>query len=912
MRHSPSSRPLLPLCRHLSACLTFLLLILPAAPAQALENVTLQLRWRHQFQFAGYYAAQMQGYYREAGLAVDIREAEPGQDAVQAVLEGKAQYGVGTSDLLVHFHRGAPVLVLAVIFQHSPLAIAARRAAGIRNIHDLNGKKVMIEPGANELLGYLGRERVDTDSLALEPHSQTVQDLLDGRVDALSIYRTDELYELRKQGERVVVFTPESSGLDFYCDNLFTTQAELRQHPERLKAFRAASLKGWSYAMAHPQEVIDYILKHYGRRHSRDHLAFEAEQMVPLVQAQLVEPGYFHVGRWRHMADTYADLGLLPRDLSLDDLLYAGEGGNAGSGSQSSLWFAAGMGALVAVALVVVLVRRYMRRLRRSARNCLGLMEEAPFPVAVTRPEADGELLYINRCAEEYYGVSRHDVVGRPAQGFWRNPEQRQQMVDELHRRGGRWLGFEVQLQGLEGKPVWVLMSAACIDFEGREAIVLSFHDITQRKRTEMALGQSEQRFRTLAESAYDVIWTMDLNGRFTYISPSVERLRGYTPEEVLQQSMAEALTPDSMSQAAEGFAYLLRTGQVLKHHWELEQPCKDGSTVWTDAIVNVLRDDEGHLTGLLGITRDITAERKLRQELQSRSVAVDAAAEGVIITDANGVVEYANPAFCDMTGYSLEEVLGQRTSRFKSGVHDADFYRQLWGTITSGNPWRGEVVNRRKDGMLYHELLTIAPVKNEQGAVVRYVAIKHDISERKRIEQRLEHLAHFDLLTDLPNRTLFFDRLQQAFFRAQRYQEGLAVLVLDLDGFKAVNDSQGHQAGDLLLAAFAYRLKQTLRQSDTAARMGGDEFTVLLHGVRQDEDAVTAANKVLEALVQPFDILGQRCQVSASIGVALFHQAYASPDMLVQAADGAMYEAKRAGKNRWVLARPPQPAPES
>ena len=230
MRHSPSSRPLLPLCRHLSACLTFLLLILPAAPAQALENVTLQLRWRHQFQFAGYYAAQMQGYYREAGLAVDIREAEPGQDAVQAVLEGKAQYGVGTSDLLVHYHRGAPVLVLAVIFQHSPLAIAARRAAGIRNIHDLNGKKVMIEPGANELLGYLGRERVDTDSLALEPHSQTVQDLLDGRVDALSIYRTDELYELRKQGERVVVFTPESSGLDFYGDNLFSTQAELRQH----------------------------------------------------------------------------------------------------------------------------------------------------------------------------------------------------------------------------------------------------------------------------------------------------------------------------------------------------------------------------------------------------------------------------------------------------------------------------------------------------------------------------------------------------------------------------------------------------------------------------------------------------------------------------------------------------------
>jgi len=286
----------------------------------------------------------------------------------------------------------------------------------------------------------------------------------------------------------------------------------------------------------------------------------------------------------------------------------------------------------------------------------------------------------------------------------------------------------------------------------------------------------------------------------------------------------------------------------------------------------------------------------------------VDAAAEGVIITDANGVVEYANPAFCDMTGYAAAEVIGQRTSRFKSGIHDKDFYHQLWGTITSGNPWRGEVVNRRKDGMLYHELLTIAPVKDENGAVVRYVAIKHDISERKRIEQRLEHLAHFDLLTDLPNRTLFFDRLQQAFARSQRYQEGLAVMMLDLDGFKAVNDTLGHQAGDLLLAAFAYRLKQTLRQSDTAARMGGDEFTVLLHGIRQEQDALTAAAKILSALEQPFDILGSPCHVGASIGVAIFQPGYPSADALLQAADGAMYAAKRAGKNGCVLAQAPEP----
>lgn len=576
------------------------------------------------------------------------------------------------------------------------------------------------------------------------------------------------------------------------------------------------------------------------------------------------------------------------------------------------LWPALGgaffLGLTAAAATLSILT--YRRRLAASESRSLTLLEDAPFPVAVAQKGGGGKVLYLNRCAEEYYQVSRADVVGKPALSFWGSAEKRQQMLAEIERQGGRTMGVEVQLVDLEQRPVWVLMSVASVEFAGVPAHLVSFHDITQRKQMESALRQSEGRFRAVAENAYDVIWTMDANGRFTYVSPSVERLRGYTPEEVMAQSLAQFLSPDSLAHVADDMAHLLRTGELLKHHWELEQPCKDGSTVWTDLILSPLKEENGRLTGILGITRDITAERRLRQELQTRGVAIDAAAEGIIITDTRGVIEYANPAFCEMSGYTLEEVIGERAAKLKSGVHGLDFYRQLWDTITAGKPWRGEVVNRRKDGMLYHELLTIAPVMDEAGRVVRYVAVKHDITERKRIEQRLEHLAHFDLLTDLPNRTLFFDRLQQAFYRAQRYREGVAVLMLDLDGFKAVNDDLGHQAGDLLLAAFARRLKQAMRQSDTAARMGGDEFTVLLHGVADAADAVAAADKVLMALAEPFDILGRPCTIGASIGVALCTPGYVSADTLLQAADAAMYEAKRAGKNRWVVApeRPQAP----
>lgn len=883
------------------------ILLFCMAGAQADEggSVTLQLRWRHQFQFAGYYAALEKGYYRDAGLDVRLEEAKPGVNPLETVLEGKAQYGVGTSELLLERQRGVPVVVLGVIFQHSPLAIAARRTDGIINIHSLAGQRVMIEPGAAELLAYLRHEGIDPDSLKVQDHGQTVEDLLAGRVDAMSVYITDELYELRQKKVDAQLFRPEAGGVDFYGDNLFTTQAELDAHPDRVRAFRAASLKGWAYAMEHPQEIIDLILARYSSRHSREHLLFEAEQMASLIQPHMVEIGYMHPGRWQHIQGTYAELGLVPPGMKMDGFLYA-----TAPHSVLPVWLWPALGAAFVLGLVVagavLAILSYRRRMAALESRSLALLEEAPFPVAVAQRGGEGKILYLNRCAEEHFKVQRADVIGKTTEYFWGAPEKRAEMLARLEREGGRVVGAEVQILDLARRPLWLLMSVASVEFAREAAYLFSFHDITRRKQMEAALRDSEARFRAVAENAYDVIWTMDANGRFTYVSPSVERLRGYTPEEVMAQDMAHSLTPDSLAKAADGMAHLLRTGELLKRHWELEQPCKDGSTVWTDLILSPLKDDGGRLTGLLGITRDVTAERQLRQDLQTRSVAIEAAAEGIVITDRDGIIEYANPAFCEMSLYPLEELVGQRTAKLKSGVHGPDFYRQLWSTIIAGHPWRGEVVNRRKDGMLYHELLTIAPVMDEGGQVVRYVAVKHDITERKRIEQRLEHLAHFDLLTDLPNRTLFFDRLQQAFSRAQRYREGLAVLMLDLDGFKAVNDNLSHQAGDLLLAAFARRLKKTVRQSDTAARMGGDEFTVLLHGIAQSADGVAAADKILTALEEAFDILGHSCSIGASIGIALFATGYATADALLQGADAAMYEAKRAGKGRWVVASEP------
>jgi ABC-type nitrate/sulfonate/bicarbonate transport system substrate-binding protein len=302
--------------------LAALCLALANTTAYAREAVTLQLKWTHAFQFAGYYAAQELGYYRDAGLDVRIDEAQPGVDPVMRVLDGTAQFGVGNSNLLLARRAGQPVVALAVIFQHSPLVLIARQTHATQGIHDLVGKRLMIEPQSDELLAYLKQEGIPLDRTIQIEHSFDPHDLIDGKVDAISAYVTNEPYYLDRAHLAYQTYTPRAAGIDFYGDNLFTTERELAQNPRRVEAFRTASLRGWQYAMAHPAEIADLIGKKYPGRHPRDFYLYEAQRMAQLMQTELIEVGYMNPGRWRHIAETYADLGLLPHDFPLDGFLY--------------------------------------------------------------------------------------------------------------------------------------------------------------------------------------------------------------------------------------------------------------------------------------------------------------------------------------------------------------------------------------------------------------------------------------------------------------------------------------------------------------------------------------------------------------------------------------------------------------
>ncbi len=643
--------------------------LLGATAVHALEAVTLQLKWTHAFQFAGYYAAIEKGFYEQAGLSVNLLEAAPGTEPVKIVVDGKADFGVGTSSLLLERQAGMPVVVLAVIFQHSPLVLVTRQSQPLQSVHDLKGKRVMFEEQSAELKAYLRQEGIDDAVLQALPHSFNTRDLIEGRVDGMTAYSTNELFDLDNAGFSYQTYSPRAVGIDFYGDNLFTTERQVKANPARVAAFRAASLKGWQYAMAHPDEIIDLILAKYSKQHARAFYVFEAQQMVPLLQSSLVEVGYMNPGRWQHIAQTYTALGLLPKNGSLDGFLYD-------TTPSSSIWspyFGGALALLLSMTLLASYIFRTNRRLAAS---------------------------------------------------------------------------------------------------------------LASQKLVQQALSESQQLYQSILHASPDAVVVSDLQCIIRHVSPvAVSMMGGATENQLLGRNIAEFRDPAEAQRA----------------------------------IANI-------------------------------------------------------------------------TAMFEGVYNGAEGYRLI-----------------RLDGSLLDTEINAEIVRDGQGQPSGLIFVVRDVSERKKTEEHIRHMAQHDPLTGLPNRALFSDRLQRSIANAVRDKTGLALMFIDLDKFKPVNDTYGHGVGDLLLQDVAQRMLQCLRDSDTVARIGGDEFVVLLRGSSAIPETLAVAEKIRKGLERPFLIDGHVLQISGSIGVARFPEHGQDDITLAKNADLAMYRAKELGRNQICLCDPKQ-----
>lgn len=451
------------------------------------------------------------------------------------------------------------------------------------------------------------------------------------------------------------------------------------------------------------------------------------------------------------------------------------------------------------------------------------------------------------------------------------------------------WLNA-TQQRALITLPILAALSMAlCLAWQRQRAL----------ERRQQALIKEQNLAASVFQISRDAIFITDSRARILSVNRAFEDLTGYSSQAVIGKAADLLIAPEVRTDVVQR----LTDGLNREGHWQEELPCitRTGRAFTGLITLNTVRNARGGLQLATCTVVDVTDQRAQQNRLHLAASVFSHAREGILITDPNAIVVDVNDAFTDITGYARSEIIGQHTRLLNSGRQSKEFYQQLWGTLLTDGHWSGEMWNRRKSGEVYAQVSTISAVRDANEQVVHYVALISDISQQKENERRLQHIAHYDALTGLPNRVLLGDRLRQAMAQTLRRENKLALVFLDLDGFKRVNDAHGHDVGDKLLICLAGRMKQALREGDTLARLGGDEFVALLLDLPDHEASLPVLDRLRLAAAQPIQCEGLTLQVSASLGVTFYPQRESDePDQLLRQADQAMYQAKLTGKNRF------------
>lgn len=456
-----------------------------------------------------------------------------------------------------------------------------------------------------------------------------------------------------------------------------------------------------------------------------------------------------------------------------------------------------------------------------------------------------------------------------------------------LHRRkDGATMPVEVKLRYVRLQQDYVLGVA---------------RNISERRRLERSLREEMHRRQILVEQSRDGIVVMTEDGKVYEVNRAFADMLGYTQDELMHMSVWDW----ERNFPSETVEEMFRTLDERGRHFETRHTRKDGSVIDVEVSSNAALINGRKL--VFAVSRDITERKQTENSLKLAALVYQNSREAMMVTDAGGTIVAINPTFTRITGYSMEEVLGHNPRMLQSGQHSPEFYAAMWEQLLKDGHWSGEVIDKRKDDSLYPAWLSINAVYDSKGAVQSWVAQFSDITEKKDAEQLIWRQANFDQLTALPNRRMFLDRLSEEIKKARRSNQPMALLFLDLDHFKNVNDTLGHEMGDLLLQQAAERLRDCVRESDTIARLGGDEFTLILSNLHDDDSVGAIAHKILGTLEKPFMLGDDEARVSASIGITLYPADAHDAEALLRNADQAMYGSKKAGRGRYQYFTPPR-----
>lgn len=793
----------------------------------ALDRVTLQLRWDHQFQFAGYYVAQWKGYYLEEGIDVEIRSAVSDKgikSATQEVAAGNADFGIGAADILIANDKGAGLMVVAPILQTSAAAMYALEPTPMTRLADLMELRVARRENDLidvELQAMLRAEGYKPSALKSYQHGSSLNHLINGDVDVVPGYRISVPFEAMFAGVKVRALYPATYGIDFYGDSLFVSRDLVSKDPKLVERFKRASLKGWQYALSHPDEISRLIAERLPRTAPLEgnfaaFNRFQSEALQDLTLFKHVPLGQLNPQRWRQMHAQLKRLGLIEGEFKQRAFVFDLPAIQEARSRHLFMLFVIGMSALI---ILVIVFYIWSAALKRQVS-----MRTAQFHDSERR----------------YQGVFESSEVA-----IWNQ------------------------------------------DFS---AIYDAFSELRAQQVVDLRDYFAEDEAR---------IWLLVERLRMVDVNPATLRLLGAGSQEELLARIAELYDKDTAQLFAEQFVAIWEQQPLYRAEHQIRTLRGDYASVMVS--FPVAKDREAARSVAITLV-DLTEHNRREARLRTLYQAVEQSPVSVMVTDPLGAIEYVNGTFERQSGYRADALIGSNALELYSQSRSDVSLKEVLVSLRENQHWEGEIENINKAGDIVWEAVKVAPVVDTSGTASHYLILNEDITLRKEYEDRILHQARFDQLTGLPNRLNMLERLRSMRKDAERKGQSLAVLFLDLDDFKKVNDTLGHEFGDKLLMKAAQRLRNAVGETQAVGRLGGDEFIVLLATSGETDAIEPLLAQLLAAFQTPFNLGQREITLTASIGVATYPNDGQSCSELLRNADSAMYYSKRQGRNTYTF----------
>lgn len=919
----------------------FLAVFIWPLAAHASEKVVLQLKWENEFQFAGYYAALWQGFYERAGLNVEIRPAVNSDKSIVnpqgELLSGRADFAIGGLDILTGLNEDLPLVVLAPIFQKSPTAIIFLEDAPVKSLADLSKFKIAAPSDdyvTAEIKALFQKEGIDPDNITFLDLPPTIETLISARADAIVTYAMSGQFAATEAGVKVRMMSPSDYGISFYGDTLYTRQAVVDRDPKLVERFLKASVDGWVYALENREEIAGRIAKELPR-HSfsyNNFLNYNLE-FASVIDDYLLFPivpiGNNNPHRWEKMKQLLAGLGMVKSDLELDGLFFSPKEVRGEDFKK-----------ILILLLLILLLFMFMLVQRGGSKPYLIPLLLISFIILATwfienyrREQLRGELSLstlqqLVSIREKLAGTLNKNVslVSSFATYISLNPSlthtQFETYAREMMRQEPLLINFAVA-PGLVNQFIYPL--------EGNErALGLDYTQNKEQKKVVMQVISSGEVMvagpvnLVQGGSAFIVrapIFTGENDLVWGIVSAPVDNVGLYKRVGLTDPNLKIDIAIKGKDSLGEDGELFFGREDIFKDNpvtldlrinngsWHLAAVPKGGwnqldSSIWAIRFLGLL---SASLIGLLAIyrarqlsDRDQVTKELHRSENMLRHTGSMASIGGWEFDFTRNTIYLSDESY---RIFGLENLnhLGNRADILAKFPEDIAllFNRVIDELVNQKETVKIESSYSVDDENVIWFQIVGEPVINDV-AVNLFRGVVKDISENKKTERFIRYQAEYDSLTQLPNRSLFDDRLDQAIQKAHRSSEKFALLFMDLDDFKIINDTLGHAAGDLLLQQFSERIKKLIRASDTVARLSGDEFIVMIENIHPDNSIDQMLDKIISSLNEPFVINRNQVFTTASIGVTIFPDDGESANDLLKNADQAMYAAKASGRNNF------------